>query len=88
MEFFAIMFIGTVIAVLLVLGTRPDQQLYRVGPPPLDLPGPIQDDREAEVWQFQPMDQVEHLEALELHLKDPNRNPCPSPVPPRIADFE
>jgi hypothetical protein len=81
MEFFAIMFVGTVIAVLIVVGSRPKQQLYRTAPP-LNPSSTDQDDRHAEVWQFQPMDEVEHLEALELHLIDPARHPAPSPVPP------
>jgi hypothetical protein len=83
MEFFAIMFLGTVIAVLIVAGSRPAQRLYRTAPP-ADLPGSGPDERNAEVWQFQPMDEVEHLEALELHVKDPTRHPAPSPVPPKI----
>jgi hypothetical protein len=83
MEFFAIMLVGTLIAVWAVAGSRPTQRIYRTTPP-LNLPGAIQDDRDAEVWQFQPMDEVEHLEALELHLKDPSRHPAPSRVPPKI----
>jgi hypothetical protein len=83
MEFFAIMLVGAVIAVWAVAGSRPTQRIYGSAPP-LNLPGAIQDDRDAEVWQFQPMDEVEHLEALELYLKDPVRHPGPSPVPPKI----
>ncbi|MDB6054581.1 MAG: hypothetical protein JWN25_2104 [Verrucomicrobiales bacterium] len=38
-----------------------------------------------EVWQYQPMDQAEYWDALELHYKDPLRNPLPTdpPRPPR-----
>lgn len=85
MEFFAIMFVGTVIAIWAVAGSRPTRKLYRTMPP-INLPGAIEDDRNAEVWQFQPMDGVEHLEALELHHRDPVRNPAPSPAPPIIQN--
>jgi hypothetical protein len=42
-----------------------------------------------EVWQYQPMDQVEFSDALELHYRDPLRNPLPSD-PPRLPrkDFQ
>lgn len=79
------MLVGTVIAIWAVAGSRPTQRIYRMAQP-LNLPGTIQDDRDAEVWQFQPMDQVEYLEAMELHLKDPVRHPAPSPIPPKIRD--
>jgi hypothetical protein len=63
MEFFAIMFVGTLIAVWAVIGSRPTRSLYRTAPP-LDLPPSDQGERNAEIWQSQPMDKVEYLEAL------------------------
>jgi hypothetical protein len=85
MEFFAIMFIGTVVAMFIVAGLRSPSscRIYRVAPP-LDLPGTRRGEDDAEIWQFQPMDQVEYWEAMELHVKDPAHNPYPSPIPPKI----
>ena len=83
MEFFAIMAIGTLIAIWAVIGSRSTRKLYRAAPP-LDLPRDDQGERNAEIWQSQPMDKVEYLEALERHEADPTHNPFPSPVPPRI----
>lgn len=87
MEFLAIMFIGTVVAILIVAGlySPPSQRIFRVAPP-LNLPGPTRGENDAEIWQFQPMDEVEYWEAMDRHEADPAHNPCPSPVPPKISE--
>ena len=85
MEFFAIMFIGTVVAVWAVAVSRPTQRIFRVAPP-LNLPGPTRGENDAEIWQFQPMDEVEYWQAMERHEEDPAHNPYPSRVPPRIPE--
>jgi hypothetical protein len=79
-EFFAIMFVGAVIAVWAVAGSRPTRRFYTI-PPPLNLPEADDDQRNAQTWQWQPMDEVEYLKALELNESDPKHNPAPSPIP-------
>jgi hypothetical protein len=37
--------------------------------------------RSPEVWQYEPMDEIEYIEAVERHNDDPAHNPFPSPTP-------
>lgn len=90
MEFFAIMFVGTVIAILIVAGLRDDHpsQSWHPLTPPLELPKADPGQRNAEIWQYRPMGELEYWEAMDLHVKDPHHNPCPSPVPPKIQNLD
>ncbi|MDX1951069.1 MAG: hypothetical protein SFY81_02730 [Verrucomicrobiota bacterium] len=84
-KFLGIMFVGLIVAVFAAIGTRPAQKLSGLASP-LNLPGSIPNDRNAEAWQFDPNDEIEYSLAEELHEKDPNRNPFPSPIPPKSSE--
>jgi hypothetical protein len=85
MEFLAIMFVGTLIAVLAVIFSRP---VRRQDHPDFttNFPEADQGRRNAEIWQWEPMDDFEYLRALDLYQQDPVHNPFPSDVPSRTSE--
>jgi hypothetical protein len=78
-EFLAIMFIGTLIAVWAVAGSRPKRRNFSYLPPV--IPKEMNPPRPPEVWQYEPMDRAEYDEAAKRHDSDPAHNPFPAPVP-------
>ena len=78
MEFLAIMFVGTLIAVWAVVGSRPKQRSFSYLPPV--IPPEMNPPRPPEMWQYRPMDKTEHAEAVIRHNSDPAHNPFPLPV--------
>jgi len=84
MEFLAIMVVGTLIAIWVVINLRPKHPIQRVAhdypsatdSPPLGTPAWT---KGAE--HVQPMGELEYLEAVERHDKDPAHYPFPSPPP-------
>jgi len=78
MEFLAIMFVGTLIAVWAVRGSRPTRRSSYL--PPLVPPG-MNQRRAPEVWQYHPMDESEYWMAVDRHYADPTRHPFPSEPP-------
>ncbi|MDX1951455.1 MAG: hypothetical protein SFY81_04680 [Verrucomicrobiota bacterium] len=85
-EFLAIMFVGTLVAIWAVFGSRPGNVIYQNAPPRLDVAEADIGDRNAEIWQWNPNDQVEYMEAIARYEQDPLHNPFPSPVQSRIQD--
>jgi hypothetical protein len=79
MEFLAIMFVGTLIAVWAVAGSRPKRPNFSYLPPV--IPKEMNQPRPPEIWQSEPMDEFEYTEALNRHYSDPAHNPFPSPMP-------
>ena len=79
MEFLAIMFVGTLIAVWAVAGSRPKRRNFSYLPPV--IPPEMNPPRPPENWQYEPMDELEYTEAAKRHDSDPAHNPFPSPVP-------
>jgi hypothetical protein len=79
MEFLAIMFVGTLIAIWAVAGSRPKQRNFSYLPPV--IPPEMKPTRPPEIWQFEPMDEIEYTEAVTRHDSDPAHNPFPSPGP-------
>jgi hypothetical protein len=79
MEFLAIMFVGTLIAVWAVAGSRPRRRNFTYLPPviPREMNPPLP----PKVWQYDPMDEMEYTEALKRHASDPAHNPFPSQIP-------
>ena len=86
MEFLAIMIVGTLAAIWVVVHSRPTRPMntgiedvshaFDFSPPesPASMKG---------VEYVQPMGEMEYLEAVERHDKDPAHYPFPSP-PPRL----
>ena len=81
MEFLVLMFVGTLVAVWAVIGTRPAQRGGVSYLPPI-IPPEMNPHRQPEVWQYDPMDDFEFTEALKRHDADPAHNPFPLPLPP------
>ena len=81
MEFLAIMFVGTLIAVWAVAGSRPKRRNFSYLPPV--IPREMNPPRPPENWQYEPMDEIEYSAAVERHNDDPAHNPFPSPPPPQ-----
>lgn len=79
MEFLVIMFVGTLIAVWAVAGSRPKRRNFSYLPPV--IPPEMNPPRPPEIWQYRPMDQTERAEAIIRHDSDPARNPFPLPIP-------
>jgi hypothetical protein len=77
MEFLAIMFVGTLIAVWAVAGSRPKRRNFSYLPPV--IPSEMHPPRPPEIWQYEPMDEFEYTEAIRRHELDPAHNPYPSP---------
>jgi hypothetical protein len=77
MEFLAIMFVGTVIAVWAVCGSSRSKS-SRVSYLPPVIPPEINPQKPPAIWQYEPIDQAEYNEALDRHLADPMHNPLPS----------
>lgn len=80
MEFLAIIFVGTLIAIWAVIVSRPKKGSGVSYLPPVVPPG-INPTKRPEIWQYRPMDNVEHAEAARRNRADPTRNPFPMPVP-------
>jgi hypothetical protein len=80
MEFLAIMFVGTLVAVWAVAGSRPTRRSGISYLPPL-IPPEMNPHRPPEIWQYRPMDKIEYAEAVERHESDPVHNPFPLPLP-------
>jgi hypothetical protein len=78
-EFLAIMFVGTLIAVWAVAGLRPKRRNFSYLPPV--IPKEMNPPRPPEVWQYEPMDEIDHAAAIKRHNDDPAHNPFPSPPP-------
>lgn len=79
MEFLAIMFVGTLIAVWAVAGSRPKRRNFSYLPPV--IPPEMNPPRPPEIWQYRPMDKTEYAEAVNRHDSDPAHNPFPLPIP-------
>jgi hypothetical protein len=79
MEFLAIMFVGTLIAIWAVAGSRPKRRNFSYLPPV--IPPEMNPPRPPEVWQHEPMDEFEYTEAVKRYDSDPAHNPFPLPVP-------
>jgi len=79
MDFLAIMFVGTLIAVWAVAGSRPKRRNFSYLPPV--IPKEMNPPRQPEVWQYEPVDEFEYTEAMKRHDSDPAHNPFPSPIP-------
>ena len=77
MEFLVLMFVGTLIAVWAVVGTRPTQNSVVSYLPPV-IPPEMNPHRQPEIWQYDPMDDFEFAEALKRHEVDPAHNPFPA----------
>jgi len=80
MEFLAIMLVGTLIAVWAVAGSRPKRRGGVSYLPPA-IPPEMKPHPRPEIWQYRPMDTIEHAEAVMRHDSDPAHNPFPLPVP-------
>lgn len=88
MEFLVIMGIGTVLAVLAVIGSRPKRptvfkgrgsparQFSSGGTPPWKKDAALS----------HPMGELEYLEAIERHDNDPQHQPFPLPPPRRSKE--
>ena len=73
------MFVGTLIAVWAVVGSRPKRRNFSYLPPV--IPPEMNPSRPPEIWQSEPMDEIEYAAAVERHTDDPAHNPFPSPPP-------
>jgi hypothetical protein len=78
-EFLVIMFVGALIAIWAVAGSRPKRQNFSYLPPV--IPSEMKPPRPPEIWQYEPMDQIEYAEAVSRHDSDPAHNPFPAPIP-------
>jgi hypothetical protein len=78
-EFLAIMFVGTLVAVWAVAGSRPTRRNFSYLPPV--IPPEMNPQRPPEIWQYRPMDKTEYAEAVNRHDSDPAHNPFPLPIP-------
>jgi hypothetical protein len=81
-EFLAIMFVGTLIAIWAVSGSRPSRKTEVSYLPPV-IPPEMNPRRPPETWQYDPVDEAEFTVALDRHFDDPGHNPFPSPPPPQ-----
>jgi len=85
MEFLLIMGIGTVFAVMVVIGSRPKESVYSKGaasPARQFSPGA------SPTWKkdaaaSHPIGELEYLEGIERHDDDPAHQPFPLPPPIR-----
>ena len=80
MEFLAIMFVGALIAVWAVAGSRPKRRNFSYLPPV--IPREMNPPRAPEAWQYEPMDEIEYAAAVDRHNDDAAHNPFPS-LPPQ-----
>lgn len=83
MEFFAIMGIGVVLAILIVLGSRPKRPTVSLGNA---SPARQFSTGGTPVWKkdialSHPIGELEYLEAIERHDKEPLHQPFPLPPP-------
>jgi hypothetical protein len=83
MEFFAIMAVGTVLAVLVVLGCRPSRPRNIRQAPDVDELSP----RPTPPWKkdislTHPIGELQYLEQIERYNKDPQHQPFPLQPPP------
>lgn len=84
MEFLAIMVVGTLVAIWVVLHLRPKHPIDHVAHDDSRMTDPSPPGTPA--WTkgaeyVQPMGELEYLEAVERHDKDPAHFPFPSPPP-------
>ena len=85
MEFLLIMGIGTVLAVLVVIGSRPKRSVYSKGsasPARQFSPG-ASPAWEKDAAASHPIGELEYLEDIERHDNDPAHQPFPLPPPIR-----
>jgi hypothetical protein len=82
MDFLVIMFFGTLITIWAVVVSRTKKGSGVSCLPPV-IPPEVNPPKRPEIWQYRPMDNVEHAEATRLNRADPVRNPFPLPVFPR-----
>jgi hypothetical protein len=80
-EFLVPLFIGTLIAVWAVAGSRSKQRGGVSYLPPV-IPPEMNPHRPPEIWQYRPMDEIEHGAAIERYTNDSVHNPFPLPPPP------
>jgi hypothetical protein len=83
MEFLLIMGIGTALAVLVVIGSRPKRAVYSRG---AASPARQFSTGASPVWQkdatsSHPIGELEYLESIERHDNDPEHQPFPLPPP-------
>lgn len=85
MEFLVIMGIGTVLAVLVVIGNRPKRPRYvsRGVSPSRQFYSGATPVWEKDIALSHPIGELEYLEEIERHDNDPEHHPFPLP-PPRI----
>jgi len=80
-EFLVPLFIGTLVAVWAVAGSRSKQRGGVSYLPPV-IPPEMNPRRGPEIWQYRPMDEIEHAAAIERYRNDSVHNPFPLPPPP------
>jgi len=82
MEFLVLMLIGTLIAIWAVTGSRPKQNSGVSYLPPV-IPSEMNPHRQPEIWQYRPMNEIEHAAAIARYTNDSVHNPFPlPPLPP------
>jgi hypothetical protein len=87
MEFMVIMGIGTVLAILVVIGSRPKRPSYSKGaasPARQFSPGATPPWKKDAALSH-PKGELEYLEAIERHDNDPQHQPFPLPPPLRTT---
>jgi hypothetical protein len=84
MEFLAIMGIGTVLAILVVIGNRPKRPraVTRGVSPSRQFSSTTTPVWKKDIAQSHPIGELEYLEQIERHNKDPQHQPFPLPPPP------
>jgi hypothetical protein len=83
MEFLVIMTIGTVIAVLVVIGNRPKRPRYvsRGLSPSRQFSSGATPLWKKDIARSHPIGELEYLEGIERHDDDPEHQPFPLPPP-------
>jgi len=83
MEFLLIMGIGTIVAVLVVIGSRPKRPTaYRGGVSPAHQFSPDGTPPwKKDIAASHPIGELQYLEAIERHDNDPQHQPFPLPPP-------
>jgi hypothetical protein len=83
MEFLVIMTIGTVIAVLVVIGNRPKRPRYvsRGLSPSRQFSSGTTPPWKKDIARSHPIGELEYLEGIERHDDDPEHQPFPLPPP-------
>lgn len=83
MEFLAIMAVGTVLAILVVIGNRPTQPRFvsKRGSPSRQFSPNTTPEWKKEIAESLPMGEMEYLEGIERYEADPQHQPFPLPPP-------